>query len=103
MCVHRLPFSNELGFLSHFPPLAIDETRDGEPNGLTMVAFVKQFGTGWKEDIGELRDLSDYVHCSQNSLQRLGAQRGQRSPGMGRLPHNLCHMSNYEVSGGANV
>lgn len=72
MCVHRLPFSNELGFLSHFPPLAIVEARDGEPNGLTMVAFMKQFGTGWEEDVGELRDLPDYVHCSQNSLQRSG-------------------------------
>lgn len=74
MCVHILPFSSELRFLSHFPPLAITRGKagDGEPHGLTMVAFVKQFGTNWEEDVGELRDLSDHVHCSQNSLQRSG-------------------------------
>lgn len=37
-----------------------------------MVTLVKQFGTNWEEGVGELRDFSDHVYCSQNSLQRSG-------------------------------
>lgn len=29
MCVHILPFSNELRFRSHFPPLAIARAEEG--------------------------------------------------------------------------
>lgn len=46
---------------------------------LTVVAFMKQFGTGWEEDVGELRDFPDHVHCSQNSLQGSG---GSDRPGV---------------------
>lgn len=78
VCVHILPFSKELSFLSHFPPLptARAEAGNGEPWGLTVVVFMKQFGTNWEEDVRELRDLSDHVHCSQNGLQKSGAQDG---------------------------
>ena len=55
---------------------------DEEPCGLTMVAFMKQLGTGWEEDVREFRDLPDHVYCSQNSLQRSGAQRGRGSARM---------------------
>jgi hypothetical protein len=34
---------------------------------------MKQFGTRWEEDVGELWDLPDHVHCGQNSLQMSGA------------------------------
>lgn len=51
---------------------------DGEPHGLTVVTFMKQLGTGWEEDVGELGDLPDNVHGGQNSLQRSrGSERGR--------------------------
>lgn len=82
--VHMLPFSSGLMFLSHFSLLstARGKAGDGEPRGLTVVAFMKQLGTGWEEDVGELGDLPDHVHCSQNSLQRSGgSERGGGLPG----------------------
>ena len=78
------PFSYGLVFLSHFSLLSIARGKAGdrEPCGLTMVAFMKQLGTGWEEDVGELRDLPDHVHCGQNSLQRSGgSEEGRGLPG----------------------
>lgn len=88
VCVHMPPFSYGLVFSSHFSLLSIARGKagDGEPHGLTVVALMKQLGTGWEEDVGELRDLPDHMHCSQNSLQRSGgSEEGRGQPGW--TPH----------------
>lgn len=59
-------------------PVGRTSDQDWDPTpcrGLTMVTFKEQLGTEWKEDIGEVRSLSDHVHCSQNSLWVSGSLR----------------------------
>lgn len=74
LCVTVCTSYSPMYWCPHFSLVSVAraEARDGELCGLTMVAFMKQVDTGWEEDVGELRDLPDHVHCSQNSLQGSG-------------------------------
>lgn len=78
VCMFAPPLSDELVFPICFSLhllIARPEVDSGDPWALTMVALVKQFGTRWEEDVGELRFLPDHVHCSQNSLQKFKGLR----------------------------
>lgn len=82
-------------------PTARAEAVDEEPRGLTMVAFMKQLGTGWEEDVREFRDLPDHVYCSQNSLQRSQGSERARVCQDG-IPH-LYHVADRTVCAGARA
>lgn len=92
MCVHMYPSSMSWGSCPIFHLWSEPELRkDGQSHGLTVMALVKQFSTGWEEDVRELRDLPDHVHCSQNSLQVSGgSERPRGLPGwISPLPQPL--------------